>query len=149
MPNSAYRLDSLPLWTIFNATVPADEHFLRFTLTNETDGRLVSSNFVFPTPLKDVRGAKAGAQPEISVASDVCDGFEQTLELSVRATAPVLFFYVDVLNEGVKDYRLSDNGFVIVEPVTTLRIAYPNVDCKGARLVIGDIRVYSVNQYMN
>lgn len=136
------------MWTIFNDSVPADEHFLQFTLTDAHD-KVVSSNYIFPTPIKDIQGVdKRLATPEVVVSTDVCDGFEQKVTLSVRTGAPVLFFYVDILNEGIKEYQLSDNGFMIVEPITMLTVTYPNVDCRGTRLTLKDIKVYTVNQYM-
>lgn len=133
---------------IFNASVPMDEHFLQFTLCDATTDRVVSTNYVFPTHIKNVKGVRNATPAAVTIDTSHCDGFQQTVTLNVRAVAPIIFFYIDVLNESVKDYQLSDNGFMIVEPATKVTITYPNAGCTGTRLTMEDLRVYTVNQYM-
>lgn len=89
--------------------------------------------------------------PKVTIVSNECDSSEQrqTVTLRVTTKAPVLFFYIDILNEGVEHYQLSDNGFTIVEPTTTLTVTYPSAGCSVTRLALDDLRVYTVNQYMH
>lgn len=136
----------MPLWSVFNGTVLPEEHFIQYTLSDAKE-RVVSSNFLFPVPIKKARGVSS-VPPEVTIQSNKCESFQQKVTLSVRTTVPILLFYIDILNEGVRDYQLSDNGFMLVEPVTTMTITYPNADCAGSILGIQDIKVYTVNQYM-
>lgn len=136
----------MPLWNVFNDSVPAEEHFVQFTLIDAKE-RVMSSNYLFPLPIKKAKGVR-NLKPEVAIQSTSCDASEQTVTLSVRTTVPILFFYIDILNEGIKDFQLSDNGFTIVEPVTLLTVTHPNADCAGPRLAVEDLRVYTVNQYM-
>lgn len=145
--NAAIRVADVPLRNVFNLSVPANEHFLQFILTDSED-RVVSTNYLFPAPIKNAQGV-VGNPLEITIESSECDRVVQTVRLRIRATAPVIFFYIDVLNEGIQEYQLSDNGFMIVEPITTVTITYPNAGCAGNQLRLEDLRVYTVNQFMN
>lgn len=137
----------MPLWNdVFNASTPVEEHFLQFILTDDKQ-RVVSMDYLFPTPIKKAKGVR-NEPPEISIVADECDSFEQKVTLNVRAKAPILFFYIDILSDGIQEYQLSDNGFVISEPNTKLIISYPNPGCSGSRLTLGDLQVLTVNQYL-
>lgn len=146
-PNSAFQVDHVPLWDIFKGTLKAEQHFLQFLLMDERD-EIVASNFLFPTAIKNAKGILSGYTPDVAVTSSVCDSFMQKVVLTVRTNAPVLFFYIDILNEGIQDYTMSDNGFMIVEPITTVTITYPNVGCVGTVMSVDDLRVFTVNQYL-
>ena len=148
-PNSAKQLASVSLWNYLNQSVPAEEHFLQFTLTDDDNEDVVSTNYLFPTPIKKTRGVR-NDQPDVTVADSKCDSAKgrETVTLRVRTSVPLLFFYVDILNEGIQQYQLSDNGFMIVEPITTITVTYANQGCVGTRLAASDIRWHTVNQYM-
>lgn len=119
---------------------------MQFTLTDDKE-RVVSSNYLYPTPIKKAKGVR-NVPPVVTIDSNVCDNVEQTVTLSVRTKAPLLFFYIDILNEGVENYQLNDNGLMIVDPITTLTITYPHPGCAGTQLQLEHLRILTVNQYM-
>lgn len=121
---------------------------MQVVLMDKQQQRVVSSNYLFPTPIKKVKGVVRNVQPQVTIVSNECNSSEQKVTLSVTTKAPVLFFYIDILNEGVEHFQLSDNGFMIVEPTTTVTITYPSPGCSVTQLKLEDLRVHTVNQYM-
>lgn len=136
--------------TIFTkAALTREEHFLQFTLTSTATAKVVSSNYIFPVSFKDARGVNNTTPPvRVTMRDAKCDGFVQRLVLDIRAPAPVIFFYLDVLDESIQGYTFSDNGFMIVDPVTSVTVQYPNVDCDMRTPDVDHFRVYTVNEFM-
>lgn len=142
-------MDAIDLWGIFNerSNLTVEEHFLQFTLVDPLD-QVVSTNYLYPTNLKQIEGVNKDAAPSsVSIDRINCDSFEETVTLTVRTSAPILYFYIDIMNEAVRDYRFSDNGFTIVEPVSSVTVTYPNVDCRMKSLTMEDLLIQTVNQF--
>lgn len=103
-----------------------DEIFLRFTL-QENGVRSSPRNFVFPKPLKVVKGlTKPNIQIKVSKQAKSVTANEYRYTVKVSVDRVVLFLWLDA---GDLSGRFQDNGLIVTEPsITVTYSTSSNVD---------------------
>lgn len=143
--NTVVLLDTLNFVDIFGSEVMEKSGFLYFLL-EDTSGRILSTNFIFPEKLKDAQGI-ANPYIDVVVASNRCSFSVSQISLEVKARAPAIFVYLQIYNSRIQTYTLSKNGYIQLEPIQMIRLEFENENC-ATLLQKSDIRILTINDYL-
>ncbi|KAH8418053.1 hypothetical protein KR222_010989 [Zaprionus bogoriensis] len=140
----------VPLESVMYEQHRKSEIFLEILLKDKDD-HIVSQNYFYPVPIKDIVGIR---NPELNLEvlnTDCTSGLPYTNSFSLRITVsyPALFIYLELINENYTSLRhsFSTNGFTQTVPRQNVFLHF-ELDSECLRIKAQDIRVRTMNQYM-
>ncbi|XP_011211582.2 beta-mannosidase [Bactrocera dorsalis] len=146
-PNGVQYDKIIPIDTIFQEDFTQTNSFVVFVLS--TESTVLSRNYYFPSAIKDAKGV---ADPKVTLkvfftyCYRVNNEFANVISLNITVAKPAIFLYLELLNTDIKRYKLSNNGFMMLEPTKMVHLEFNSDECMDVKE--HDIKVTTVNQYM-
>ncbi|XP_073820460.1 beta-mannosidase-like [Musca autumnalis] len=145
--NGVYKL-YLELAQVFNQIFTINNSFLRFKLVKEH--KTIASTYVFPAKFHQVVGM-TDPQLEIQYISDNCQDKNSKIRtiyysFTISVKKPAIFVYLELYHPDIEKYKLSDNGFVLTEPI---KIIHAEIELRNEyciTLTAEHVKVYHLNQ---
>lgn len=146
-PNSAKLVSTMAIERVLVAPMSAANSFVRVQL-HDAANRTVSTSFVFPGRLKAAQGMRTDVGLEVRLSGYQCRSNRSEVDVRLHVRYPALFVWLTVELAAIRSYRFAENGFVQLEADRTVRLSYANAGCALAELRASDVRVQTVNEYM-
>lgn len=123
------------------------DYMAAFQLIDDSDSRVVSTNFVFPVSFKEVTSV-GNPKPTLKIgSSSKCEKGSHTISLEVKIETPAIFMSVIFNHNSIKEYRLSKNGFIQLEPIQVVQVTFQNPSCENV-ITADNFVVKTLNQFL-
>jgi hypothetical protein len=147
-PNSVSSVETLDLYTYLNQrSLGVYEHFILFYLYDlSNDHEVIATNFLFPGNFENLIDVK-DPNVRLRFSSSKCEKNKQTINVEIKIEFPAVFLWINVEHEKIKKFKLSQNGFIQVEPVQNVQLTFENLNCE-VNLKAEDLIVKTLNKFM-
>jgi len=139
-PNTVLSADKFEL----EADLDPTTYFYEILLKDQNRNEIVSRTYYFPTPIKHGRGIR---DPNVQIEIYLSKYKEpiSSVSIAIKINYPALFVYLEIDHENITHYKLSENGFIQIEPVKVVYLEFLN----EFEIKTEHIKVHTVNQYMS
>ncbi|XP_075146469.1 beta-mannosidase-like [Haematobia irritans] len=148
VPSNGFYRKYIDLPKIFNETFTIYNSFLKFKLNK--NNKTIAHTFIFPSNFHQVIGM-ADPQLKIRFTPDNCDDKSTRsrfnyYSFSITIKKPALFIYLELYHPRIEKYKLSENGFVLTEPIKLIHVEIELKSEGCLELKPEHVRILTVNQ---
>jgi beta-mannosidase len=123
------------------------DYFMLFHLyDNSDDSYVVAKNFIFPGDYQNLNNVNDPGI-EIRLSSNRCEKSEHRVTIEIKIKSPAIFIFITLDHEFIKQYQLSNNGFIQVDPIQTIQMTFKNPECKWT-VVKEELNVKTLNHFL-
>uniref|UniRef100_A0A1I8PT43 beta-mannosidase n=1 Tax=Stomoxys calcitrans TaxID=35570 RepID=A0A1I8PT43_STOCA len=148
VPSNGFFRKYINLPDVFNGLYTKYNSFLKFELSK--NNHTISNTYIFPSNFHQATGM-ADPQLRIRFTPDNCDEETSTshfmyYSFSITVKMPALFVYLEIYHPSIEKYKLSENGFVLTEPIKVIHVEMELKRDFCLELKPEHVRVLTVNQ---
>lgn len=121
-----------------------NSYFLQYQLMNKKN-ESIAENFVFPRYFKNIN-LKRNLYIQWKIINSKCQKSHMQIELEIKVDSPAYFVNIAINHPTLTKYRLSSNGFIQLEPLTSVKVNFRNPKCIE-QITEKDFVVQTLNQY--
>lgn len=121
------------------------EYFCSFFLKNEKN-EIISKNFVYPSYFKGIV-LNPNLNIRISIVSKSCKKNQENVKIKIEINSPAYFVYILFTHNTITRYKLSDNGFIQLEPSQEIVVIYRNPNC-SQNITVNNFKIKTLNQFL-
>ncbi|XP_070497078.1 beta-mannosidase isoform X2 [Chironomus tepperi] len=147
--NDVTLVDTIDLYKYMNDKgYDVYEYFMMFYLYegSQNNSNSVAANFVFPGNYQYLKSMK---EPNLSYefTTNKCENDQHRISITIKIDSPALFVYIVLEHPVIKQYRLSKNGFIQVEPFITVQLTFNNPGCSSS-VKADSLKIKTLNKYL-
>lgn len=147
-PNAVTKVEALDIYKFMNDKgIDVYKYLLMFYLYDDNDmNTAIDTNFVFPANYQHLKAVK---EPNVTAefSSNKCENSLNRISMTIKTERPALFVHIVLNHPEIKKYKLSNNGFIQVEPVSLVQLTFTNPDC-ALNVTVDAIDIRTLNKYL-
>ncbi|CAG9811752.1 unnamed protein product [Chironomus riparius] len=147
--NDVTLVDTIDLYKYMNDKgYDVYEYFMMFYLYegSQNSSNAIAANFVFPGNYQYLKSMK---DPNLTYefTTNKCENEQHRISMTINIDSPALFVFIVLEHPEIKQYKLSKNGFIQVEPFITVQLTFSNPGCRSS-IKADSLKIKTLNKFL-